>query len=82
MTIGEANPASNLTAETARALAREAGFAEAGVAALPHAEEERDSWRFAGWVQAGRAGTMKYLQRRDEAGRLVRDVYKRQLQGS
>jgi epoxyqueuosine reductase len=72
MTIGEANPASNLTAETARALAREAGFAEAGVAALPHAEEERDSWRFAGWVQAGRAGTMKYLQRRDEAGRLVR----------
>ena len=55
-----------------RALALEAGFAEAGVAALPYAEVERDAGRFAEWVQAGRAGTMGYLQRRDEAGRLVR----------
>ncbi|HUV70696.1 MAG TPA: tRNA epoxyqueuosine(34) reductase QueG [Terracidiphilus sp.] len=55
-----------------RAWAREAGFAEAGLVALPYATEGRDAGRFEEWVGAGRAGAMRYLERRDEAGRLVR----------
>ncbi|HEY4380324.1 MAG TPA: tRNA epoxyqueuosine(34) reductase QueG [Acidobacteriaceae bacterium] len=55
----------------------EAGFEAAGVAEVsdpnePAAEEEAE--RFAGWVDAGRAGEMEYLKRRDEAGRLVRSA--------
>jgi epoxyqueuosine reductase len=61
-----------LSRELARALALEAGFAEAGLAALPHANQERDAARFEEWVRAGRAGTMRYLKRADEQGRLVR----------
>ena len=38
-----------------RALALEAGFSEAGVVSLPHAEEARDAGRFAEWIGAGRA---------------------------
>jgi epoxyqueuosine reductase len=56
-------------------LAREAGFAAAGIAAAPQpgsVEDEEERARFAGWVEDGRAGTMEYLKRRDEAGRLVR----------
>jgi epoxyqueuosine reductase len=56
-------------------LAREAGFAAAGVAAVPEpgSEEDREErGRFAAWVEEGRAGEMEYLKRRDEAGRLVR----------
>src|SRR5208337_3302330 len=49
----------------ARALALEAGFAEAGLVELPHADEERDAARFEEWVRAGRAGTMRYLERRE-----------------
>ncbi len=57
--------------------AREAGFDAAGVAAVsdpgdPAAAEE--AARFAGWVEAGRAGEMEYLKRRDEAGTLVRSA--------
>jgi epoxyqueuosine reductase len=48
------------------------GFAEAGVVALPHAEERRDAARFGEWVEAGRAGTMKYLERAGEDGQLTR----------
>jgi len=55
-----------------RAWAREAGFAEAGLVALPYAMEGRDAGRFEEWVGAGRAGAMRYLERRDESGRLVR----------
>jgi epoxyqueuosine reductase len=63
--------------EQARALALEAGFAEAGLVALPHADEERDAARFEEWVRAGRAGTMRYLERTElaqegEAARLLR----------
>jgi epoxyqueuosine reductase len=54
-----------LSRAAARGLALEAGFAEAGVVALPHANQERDAGRFEEWVQAGRAGTMGYLQRRE-----------------
>ena len=58
-------------------LALEAGFTDAGLAALPHANQERDVGRFEAWVQAGRAGSMSYLERRepvaaDEGGRLLR----------
>jgi len=40
-------------------VARECGFAEAGLVALPY-------------VRAGRAGSMRYLERRDETGQLLR----------
>jgi epoxyqueuosine reductase len=61
----------------ARALALEAGFSEAGLVALPHANEERDAARFEEWVRAGRAGTMRYLERTElaqenETARLLR----------
>jgi epoxyqueuosine reductase len=66
-----------LSREQARALALEAGFAEAGLVALPHADEERDAARYEEWVRAGRAGTMRYLERTEvaqenEAARLLR----------
>jgi epoxyqueuosine reductase len=61
-----------LSRERARALAVEAGFAEAGLAALPHAHQERDAARFEEWVRAGHAGSMRYLERRGEDGRLLR----------
>ncbi len=56
----------------ARSLALEAGFAEAGLVALPYAEEARDGARFEAWLDAGRAGTMRYLERRAENGELLR----------
>jgi epoxyqueuosine reductase len=40
---------------------------------LPYAEEARDAGRFREWVAAGRAGTMGYLKRRSEDGRLLRE---------
>jgi epoxyqueuosine reductase len=67
------SPAPNLTRELARRLALDAGFHEAGVVALPHAKVARDAVRYAEWIDAGRAGTMRYLERRDEHGRLVRE---------
>jgi epoxyqueuosine reductase len=55
----------------------EAGFNEAGLVALPHANEERDAARYEEWVRAGRAGTMRYLERTElaqenETARLLR----------
>ena len=61
-----------LTRELVRSLALEAGCTEAGVVALPHTNQERDAARFEEWVRAGRAGTMHYLERTDESGRLLR----------
>jgi epoxyqueuosine reductase len=61
-----------LTRERARGLALEAGFPEAGLVALPYADEARDASRFERWIGAGRAGTMRYLERAAEDGRLVR----------
>ena len=58
-----------LTTDQARAFALEAGFSEAGLVALPYADEARDAIRFAEWVKAGRSGSMSYLTRRDEAGK-------------
>jgi epoxyqueuosine reductase len=71
----EASPHSEpavLSRERARGLALEAGFTEAGLAALPHTHQERDAARFEEWVRAGRAGSMRYLERRGEDGRLLR----------
>jgi epoxyqueuosine reductase len=61
-----------LSREPVRAWALEAGFAEAGLVALPHLHEGRDAARFEEWVGAGRSGTMKYLERRGEDGKLTR----------
>jgi epoxyqueuosine reductase len=61
-----------LSGERARAVALECGFAEAGLVALPHAHQERDAMRYEAWVRAGRAGTMRYLERREGNGRLLR----------
>ena len=61
-----------LSRELVRGLALEAGFAEAGLVALPHANQERDAARFEEWVRTGRAATMRYLERTDERGRLLR----------
>jgi epoxyqueuosine reductase len=64
--------ASGLARDSARALALEAGFTEAGLVALPHEKEDLDAERFQQWVRDGYAGTMRYLERVDESGRLVR----------
>jgi epoxyqueuosine reductase len=61
-----------LTRELVHALGLEAGFAEAGLVAIPHWNEDRNAQRFEEWVQAGRAGTMGYLERTDDDGRLLR----------
>ena len=64
---------SGLTREQARGLALAAGFAEAGLVALPYAAEARDARRFREWVGAGRAGTMRYLERKAAGGQLARE---------
>ena len=69
---GGQQPQSGLAREQVRVLAVEAGFAQAGLAALPHTNAERDAARFKQWVGAGRAGNMHYLGRVDEGGRLLR----------
>jgi len=51
----------------------DAGFAEAGLVALPYEAEARDAERFRDWVARGRAGTMRYLERASENGRLLRE---------
>lgn len=55
-----------------RRLAVDAGFSEAGLVALPHAHEALDGARFAAWIEAGYAGSMQYLERRNEQGELLR----------
>ena len=55
-----------------RELAVNSGFSDAGLIALPHANESRDAERFTTWIDAERAGTMQYLKRTNEAGELVR----------
>jgi len=64
--------APGLSREIARELALAAGFTDAGLVALPYAHEERDARRFTGWIAAGRAGTMRYLERKAENGDLAR----------
>jgi epoxyqueuosine reductase len=67
------NHALGLTRQQARELALSAGFSEAGLIAIPYAAEERDAGRFAQWIRDGRAGTMRYLERTAEDGRLTRE---------
>jgi epoxyqueuosine reductase len=64
-----------------REQAAEAGFDTAGVAPVDAIDSGADSdkntaqldaERFAAWVEAGRAGEMEYLKRRDEQGVLLR----------
>src|SRR5437868_3764899 len=58
-----------------RELALEEGFDASGVAAVPEKGSERaesDAQRFSNWVEAGRAGEMEYLKRRDVSGALLR----------
>ena len=55
-----------------RGWALEAGFSEAGLVALPHGADARDAERYEGWVEGGNAGAMRYLERRDETGELLR----------
>ena len=66
------DPPSGPNRDQIRALALSSGFSEAGVVALPYEEAARDAGRFEQWVGEGRAGTMHYLEREDESGRLVR----------
>jgi len=62
-----------LTREVALEVALAAGFTEAGVVAIPYAAEDRDAERFAAWIRSGHAGTMQYLARTGEDGRLTRE---------
>ena len=57
-----------------RERAEAAGFLLAGVAGATgdSAVEQTDGARFEAWVEAGFAGEMEYLKRRDEEGRLLR----------
>ncbi len=56
-------------------LAQAAGFSSAGIAPVPPPGEEGDYSElryFEPWIEQGRAGEMQYLERRDEANRLLR----------
>lgn len=70
------NPASpTLWQNKLQQMAQALGFAEAGIAAVPAPGSEQDRVeraRYEAWIEAGRAGTMEYLKRRNEADRLVR----------
>ena len=61
-----------LRRDDVRKAAQEAGFTDAGVVELPHQKAGRDAQRFREWVDTGRAGTMSYLSRRNDAGELMR----------
>lgn len=63
---------SSLTAQDVRRWAQEAGFTAAGLVSLPYAAAEQDAARFEEWIAAGTAGSMKYLERRNEQGELLR----------
>jgi len=61
--------------EIVREAAVAAGFATAGIAAVPEpgsADDYAELKLVEPWIAAGRAGEMEYLKRRDEAGRLLR----------
>jgi epoxyqueuosine reductase len=59
-----------------------AGFDLAGVAAVPEAGSppaSQEDRRYAEWVDAGHAGEMEYLKRRDDAGEYLRGDVRRSL---
>ena len=72
MPCNPSSPEPAVDAAQVRALALQAGFADAGLVGLPHAHEVRDTVRYEDWVRAGRAATMRYLARTGEGGALVR----------
>ena len=56
-------------------LARQAGFATAGIAAVPapgSSQDNEERSRFTEWIESRRGGEMEYLSRRDETGQLLR----------
>ena len=53
-------------------LARRSGFTEAGAIGVPYPNSALDAERFSEFIDAGYAGTMQYLSRRNEEGTLVR----------
>ena len=57
-----------------RERAVESGFDLCGVAGLEDEKEQVDGARFEAWVEAGRAGEMEYLKRRNEGGALLRSA--------
>jgi epoxyqueuosine reductase len=64
----------DLAAQLSR-LASESGFSAAGIAPVPEPgspDDQAERARFDEWIAAGRAGEMNYLQRRDDAGVLLR----------
>ena len=67
-----ASESTRLELEPVRTLARESGFTEAGLVALPYSEDDRDAKRFTEWVESGRGGEMEYLARRNQEHELVR----------
>jgi epoxyqueuosine reductase len=79
---GESDPALTWTSERMAwidAEARMVGFDATSVAPVYDSEErlaQRDAARFSDWVEAGRAGEMEYLKRRDENGVLLRSGVK------
>jgi epoxyqueuosine reductase len=72
MNIDSQNLKARLKRDQIRVLAVEAGFNDAGLVALPHANETRDAERYESWIRAGRAGTMAYLERKDDQEKLIR----------
>jgi epoxyqueuosine reductase len=61
--------------ELVQKAAQEAGFAAAGIAAVPEpgsAEDYAELRLVEPWIEAGRGGEMEYLKRRDDGGRLLR----------
>ena len=62
----------SLSREAAYELGQQCGFTVAGLVSLPHLEESRDANRFTSWIEAGRAGSMRYLERTNENNELVR----------
>jgi epoxyqueuosine reductase len=64
-----------LTQSLVAELGSEAGFALAGIAAVPapgSAEDKEERHRFEDWIAAGRAGEMDYLKRCADSGTLLR----------
>ena len=71
LTIATSNPMlrAPTIADTIMKAAADAGFELAGVAPVDHSPELE---YFPQWIEAGHAGEMKYLEARDEQGRLKR----------
>jgi epoxyqueuosine reductase len=69
--------AESVSSSLVSTLAHQAGFALAGVAAVPPAGSEatrKERTRFEQWIASGAAGEMEYLKRRNEDGDLVRST--------